>query len=222
MGNIIHPAGSVETESRAAEDLRGLCCRLWDLHETECENISREIYHDIINQVAISRLVIDRALQSPRSLRAANLVHVQSYLHAVIKQLAELSLRLHPQMLEDLGLLAAVAWHIDRFTEQSAIPVDCEYRGMERPFSAEAKTTVFRLVQGVLDMGQAAGAREMAVNMEADPKAVHIRTNYLGCRLLIPSTGLLALKEKVVSGGGRLEIDNRPKSKAFVTIEMPA
>ena len=63
----------------------------------------------------------------------------------------DLSLALRQAMLDDLGVLPALLWHVERYTAQTCIQVAFEHSWMQgRRFASTLETTAFRLMQEAL------------------------------------------------------------------------
>ena len=72
----------------------------------------------------------------------------------------ELSPKLRPAMLDDLGLLPALLWHVERFSTQTNVKVDMRHSGLTGRFSLEVETAAYRIVQEALtNVARHAGVR---------------------------------------------------------------
>jgi signal transduction histidine kinase len=100
----------------------------------------------------------------------------------LIGRVRNMSLKLRPAMLDDLGLLAAFRWHFDRYMNQVKIKVDFKHTGLEgRRFAPEIETAVYRIVQETLtNVARHARVNRVEVSVETDESRVFIRVKDLG------------------------------------------
>ena len=70
-------------------------------------------------------------------------------------------------MLDDLGLLPALIWHIDRYQEQTGLRVQFQASDLEgRRYPAELETAVYRIVQEALtNVARHAQVKQAAVSI---------------------------------------------------------
>ena len=65
-------------------------------------------------------------------------------------QVRELSLRLRPSMLDDLGLRPALLWHFNRYSTQTGVKVHFQVTGLDSRLPAEVETAAYRILQEAL------------------------------------------------------------------------
>jgi len=73
-------------------------------------------------------LALERSASEPPSRETTDLARALALAKELIGQVRDLSLVLRPAMLDDLGLLAALRWHFERYTDQFKIAVDFKTR----------------------------------------------------------------------------------------------
>jgi signal transduction histidine kinase len=84
----------------------------------------------------------------------------------LIAQVRTLTLDLRPPMLDDLGLGAALAWHIDRFSGQTGMQVRLRHQGIEQRLPQPIATAAYRIVQEALtNVARHARARSVDVHV---------------------------------------------------------
>ena len=97
----------------------------------------------------------------------------------LIARTRELSLALRPAMLDDLGLLPTLIWHIDRYQEQTGIQVTLQRQraGGAAVSCPEVETAAYRIVQEALtNVARHAGVKQAAVQIwieELAQKVLH-------------------------------------------------
>jgi len=74
-----------------------------------------------------------------------------SIVDRAIQQVRTMSHLLHPPLLDEVGLLSALAWYVDGLTKRSGIETSLDVRPAEFPrLAADVETAVFRIVQEAL------------------------------------------------------------------------
>ena len=79
-------------------------------------------------------------------------------------------------MLDDLGLVPALLWHLRRYTAQTGVRVAFHHAGLGRRFSPEGETAAYRIVQEALtNVARHAGVGEAAVRISLDRDALRLQ-----------------------------------------------
>jgi PAS domain S-box-containing protein len=146
----------------------------------------------------------------------------------LIARTRELSLSLRPAMLDDLGLLPTLIWHIDRYQEQTGIQVSFTASGLEESrFMAEVETAAFRIVQEALtNVARHAAVNQAVVQIWIEPPALYllIEDHGVGFDATIASpesAGLAGMQERVGLLGGTLTVDSTPGSGTRLVAMLP-
>ncbi len=218
------------TERRLAEEaIRDLSRRLIQAQEDERARLARELHDDLTQRLA--RLAIDagRAEQEGGGSRAeATMRLVREGLVRLSEDVHALSYRLHPSLLEDLGLADALQVECDRFGSLSGIAVDLALRDVPQPVSRGAALCLFRVAQEALrNVDRHARARAVEVRLQGldgglqlavqddgvgfDPAAVRERR----------SLGHASMRERVHLAGGELDIESAPGQGTTIVAWVP-
>lgn len=147
----------------------------------------------------------------------------------LIGRVRDLSLELRPAMLDDLGLLAALRWHFDRYTTQVKIKVDFNHNGLERRrFASEIETATYRIVQEALtNVARHAGVKQVEVNLRVEESALRILIKDLGAGFdprTLPAgatAGISGMRERAIMLGGRLKIESAPGVGTLLIAKLP-
>jgi signal transduction histidine kinase len=131
-------------------------------------------------------------------------------------------------MLDDLGLVPAVLWHIEHYTAQTRINVDFKHRGLEaRRFSAEVETAAYRIVQEALtNIARHAGVSEAKVRVWTHEATLSIQVEDAGAGFdkekISPNetSGLAGMRERAILLGGQLMIESRVGAGTRLTAEL--
>ena len=137
-----------------------------------------------------------------------------------------LSLGLRPSMLDDLGLQAALEWHVRDFMTRYPIKVDLRMAGDFDRLPESHRTCVYRVVQEALtNCVRHADARNVAldVNTIGDELVLSVRDDGVG---LNPShrgrgLGLIGIEERVKELHGNAVISPGGTRGSVVAVSLP-
>jgi signal transduction histidine kinase len=133
-------------------------------------------------------------------------------------------------MLDDLGLLPALLWHVERYTAQTGLQVRFEHRGLDRRLHPpEVETAAFRIVQEALtNIARHAGVKAASVRVWLERSRLHLQVTDMGAgfdrsqaRAAAPSGGLSGMHERAVLVGGQLAVQSARGKGTSVTAELP-
>ncbi len=205
------------TERKQMEEAtRELGGRLINAHEEERARLARELHDDVTQRLA--RLAIDVGRvegltsapgvdQTMREVREG-LVRLSEDIHA-------LSYRLHPSMLEDLGLSEALRTEIDRVSGQESFSVTTKLDGMPESIPHDVALCLFRVAQEALrNVVRHASARtvEITVRVMDDGLQLAVRDDGAGFDPALqrarPTLGLTGIRERVHQLHGELDIES--------------
>jgi signal transduction histidine kinase len=207
-------------QARDAElqaDLHRLSSTLLVVREDERRAVAREL-HDEIGQLltaakvelAIARRPIEKHGAPPDLLTEARSI-VDQALHAT----RNLSYLLHPPVLDGLGLVAAIDWHIGAFSRRCDTEVSFTHDGLDSRPSQDVEMAAYRIVQeGLTNVGKHAQAKSCLVNLRTDGGnlIVTLEDDGLGfdpTRKESPGgLGLVSMRERAMRLGGALTVDS--------------
>jgi len=126
---------------------------------------------------------------------------------------------LHPPLLDEVGLLSALSWYVDGFTERSGVKTSLNVQPRDfRRRSPEIETAVFRIVQEALTnvfRHSEASNVWITLTQREDTMAVAVRDDGKGIGEAIvdlrPDTvgvGIGGMKQRVKEFGGELRLSN--------------
>jgi hypothetical protein len=228
----------VSARVRAEEDLRRSKQELHELasaaqraRELEKSRIAREL-HDELGQ-ALTALRMDVAwcrAKIPVSSEGvgARLERMETMLEATVAATRRIAADLRPLMLDDLGLLPALEWLVESFTERTAIPCALAVRGEELDLPDMEATAVFRAVQESLtNVARHAQASRVDVAVERGDSQVTVRVRDDGVGFSPEdsrkpnSFGLLGLRERATLLGGEAMVTSAPGRGTHVEVRFP-
>lgn len=219
----------ITERKRAEEALRNFSARLISTQEEERSRLARELHDDITQRLA--RLAIDvgrsgefTASQAPmdtgRNVRE-ELIRLSEDVHA-------LSYRLHPSILQDLGLAEALKAEAERFERQGCCPIEFKVRALPDSVPPEVALCLFRVAQEALrNAARHSAARVVQVYLQGLDDGVQLAVRDDGCgfdpavQRDRPSLGLLSMQERVRLLAGELEIESAPGQGTTVLTWLP-
>ncbi len=223
-------------ESRVAErtaslealnhQLKELSGRLIKAQEDERQRIGRELHDGIGSLVVGLKLQLNAVVSS---MLPEERMRVEATVAELTSHVRQLSLELHPHVLDDLGLKAALEWHIKAFEQRSGIAV--KFNSLTVPvrrLSPNIEITIFRIVQESLT--------NVARHAETKSAEVHFWEEGQNLKLEIrdggkgfveggrgqPSLGITGMRERVMVLNGSFEIKSKPGKGTAVSVTLPA
>ncbi len=221
-----------ETEREASrQQLRALASRQQQVREEERRAISREI-HDELGQL-LTGVKLDLAWAhahlpadaTPARTRLADALERISGAMNVVRRIAS---ALRPAVLDDLGIVAALEWQAQQFARLANLRMTVDLPTTDPPLDADARTTVFRIVQEALtNVARHAKAKTVHLSLQADALQVQVSIADDGRGITAAeladrqSLGLLGLHERAAAAGGTLSIVGRPMGGTEVRLTLP-
>jgi len=196
----------------------------------ERRHIARELHDEIGQLVTALQLLLDITVRSPAEHMATNLPKVQALLQELMGRVRNLSLDLRPPMLDDLGLLPTLLWHFKRYTAQSQVAVEVEFKhvGIEgRRFHPAIETAAFRIVQEALtNVVRHARVKHVAVRLWTTDTTLDVQIEDQGVGFdqhtsAVGRLGLVGMRERVQLLSGTLIIEAAPGAGTRITAEWP-
>jgi signal transduction histidine kinase len=134
---------------------------------------------------------------------------------------------LRPAMLDDLGLQAALEWHVRQQEKVCGVPIALEVKGALEELSEGQRTCVYRIVQEALNnAAKHSRAKNIAVNIScgSGEVTVHIEDDGIGFEHSNGrprGLGLLGIRERVGELGGSLVIESSNTRGTSLSARFP-
>lgn len=214
---------------RAEQEARTLGGRLMTAYEDEGRRIARELHDDVtqrlasltIEVAALGQLASTDARQAAETSIGGALSHLGRDVHA-------LAYRLHPSVIDDLGLEAALRVECDRLARRSGIEVELDADAVG-DLPGEAALSLLRVAQEALrNVERHARATRVRVVLKRKAGSVELAVSDDGCGFdpaadrEHASLGLASMRERMALLRGRLEIRSRAGDGTQVLATVPA
>ena len=206
---------------RAENTVRWLSGRLLQLRDDERRRLARDL-HDSLGQILsavkmnLSYLGRDTTHLDERGRNAV--VESKELIDSSIKEVRTLSHLLHPPMLDEVGLLPAIRWFVNGFSQRSGIDVRMDLPAVLRRLPVELEIAVFRALQESLtNVHRHSGSASALVALSVESERVHLQVTDNGCGIppqkltarqenATIGIGILGMRERMRQLGGQLEI----------------
>ena len=196
------------------ERMKLLSKKLVEVQENEMRSLARDL-HDQVGQILTG---LQFSLETDKHLSGEELItslqESQNLVQTLMGQIRDLSLRLRPTMLDDMGLLPTLLWYFEKYAARLGVPIEFHHSGIERRLPTEIETAVYRIIQEALT--------NAARHSKADQLKVECLSQDGFLRLLVQDNGrgfdqvqdvkgmktfgLAGMRERANLLGGRLEI----------------
>jgi signal transduction histidine kinase len=219
------------------EALQQLSLRLVNAQEEERRRISREIHDELGQALTAIKINLDIARRSlpgdssgplPDSLQEANLLVVQT-----LERARNLSLELHPAILDDLGLVAALRWELHRYEQRTGQTIHFDEADLANTtLRPELKITAYRIIMEALtNVARHAQAGQVWLELRRQDGGLVIKVEDDGLgfepkRLFTAQTGrrslgLVSMRERTELLGGQFEIQSKPGHGTKIQVWLP-
>ena len=203
-------------------ELQKLSATLLQIQDEERRRIARELHDDLAQHVTAVKMEIDASGRDP---------HLSDAMGAILQKIRETSYLLHPPLLDEAGLRAALHWYVDGLMKRSKLQISITFRPDVLPgVSKEIEMTAFRIVQEALaNVYRHAESESAHVEILGYPDRVIIRVRDFGKG--VPSrivrmesaslgVGIGGMRERVRQLGGELSV-TRAEPGTLVEAKIP-
>ncbi len=220
-----------QTLKKNQQELRRLTNKLITAQEEERQRLARELHDDISQRLAVLSMdagKIERRLNTKSdwlfdSFRRmqAELVNLSSDIHAI-------SRRLHPSILEDLGLSDAIKSESEAIIKREGIVINYEAGSIPPDLSKDVSLCLYRILQeGIRNITKHAGATEINIYLTCQKNEIclAIEDNGQGFDLnemdKKPGLGLASMDERIRFIGGNINIGSKPGAGTHILVKAP-
>lgn len=217
---------------RNAARLRLMARRMAEIEDAERRRINREL-HDRVGQnlsalnlnLAIIREQVkgDSIADVDRRLNDA-----QHLLETATGDVRDIMAELHPAVLEDYGLLAALRAHAKACSERLGIPIEVEGLDGQPRLPVAVELALFRIVQEALNniAKHARASRAMvSIEVSADHASLTVTDDGVGFDTASPqahsSYGLTTMRERAEAVGATFGVESSSGKGTRIAVEIP-
>jgi signal transduction histidine kinase len=196
--------------------------------EEDRKRLSLNLHDDSIQELISACYELDSMKDIPEPDK---LVTVRNSLAAVVQKLREISVSLHPPLLDDLGVVSAVRGLLDDSVNRGVISGRLDITGEPYKLPQDIELTAFRIAQEALRNverhSQASRAR-VSITFASREVALEVEDDGIG---FDPEDfrdpheghlGILGMKERAEMVGGRFELSSKPGKGTTVKAYLPS
>jgi signal transduction histidine kinase len=216
VGEIAERRRVEEHLRKSEENLRALAAHLQSVREEEWTRIAREI-HDELGQsltgLKMDLIWVANRLPGDQRVLSEKAKSMSGLIDDTIQSVRKIASRLRPEVLDQLGLTAAIGWHAADFRKRTGIRCKLVLPSDTLMLDRERSTAAFRIFQELLtNVARHADATRIDVALRVDSGALVLTVEDNGKGIAESaihdpkSLGLLGMRERVLPFGGAIEV----------------
>jgi two-component system, chemotaxis family, CheB/CheR fusion protein len=222
----------IELDHTKAE-LRALAASLINAREEEQRRIARELHDDLLQRLAFLHFQVEQFRMGPNAAGQHQLTELLTGLERELGSLTDatrnISHQLHPAILEDLGLVAALRKLAKEFKSERSSPVRFTSRGdTSLVRRGQFAGTVYRIAQEALhNASKHAPEAPVSILFHSTRDALFLTIKDLGPGFDATAVrgggglGFINMQERARLLGGTLRIQSKPGKGTTVTLQLP-
>jgi PAS domain S-box-containing protein len=232
-GAVAELRNEISERERTEQTLRELSVRLLQTQDEERRRIAREL-HDSTGQklaaLAMNLSLIGKSAETLDVRARKALTESLALLDRSSRDIRTLSYLLHPPLLDERGLAAAVRWFADGFTQRSGVRVKLEVPPDSPRLPEEIEMALFRIVQeGLTNIHRHSQSSTATIRLMVDQNHVQLEMRDAGKGLPNPRSdgyvaplgvGITGMRERVKQLGGQMKIDSGSRGTT-VSVTLP-
>lgn len=218
--------------------LRLLSTRLLEIQDEERRRIARDL-HDITGQklalqcIALSRMTRLLSPTANDETREA-ITQCLDLTNQIVEEIRTLSYLLHPPLLDELGLPAAVKWYAQGFQKRTGIRTDVDVTRSLPRLRADAEVALFRVVQESLtNVHRYSGSPTAYVRITSDEDEYKVEVGDFGRGMKVEQNslpngetaplgvGIQGMRQRIRQLSGTLEIFSKLGKGTVVIASLP-
>lgn len=210
----------ITDRKKAEEELRKLSIRLMSLQDQERRRIARELHDSEGQNLSLLLMSLSKLKRTCAKLDEESrtvLTESIEMANECLRDVRTLSYLLHPPLLDEFGLISALQWFVEGFSERSGIAVNLDVPASLNRLPSEMETSLFRLVQeGLTNIHRHSGSQTAEISLACDDGALRLTIEdhgkgmsaaaLAGTNGTAAGVGLASMRERVRELGGSLEI----------------
>jgi signal transduction histidine kinase len=240
IDSLADSVSSYLTRREAEESLRSAHAQMQTLSRQLMqvqERERRQLAHDLHDEIGQAVTAIKMNLQTMQ--RVADTTIVQDTLNdslgildKILQRVRDLSLDLRPSLLDDLGLVPAVRWYVERQAQRAGLVAEVEAESVPQDLEPDLSVACFRIVQesitNILRHAKATkihvalGQTDQSLDLCIKDDGIGISTRETSATLAGRSSlGLLGMQERAQALGGRITIQSLPNQGTEILVRIP-
>jgi PAS domain S-box-containing protein len=214
------------------ERLRVLTRQMMQMQDDERRRIARELHDSAGQLLAVLNMKLVQLAQVVRPELTEEAREAERLVQQLTKEIRTTSYLLHPPLLDEIGLQAALGWYVQGLVERSRLDIRLSIAPDLGRLLPELELVIFRLVQECLtNVHRHSGSQsaEIQVARRADSVWVEVRDQGHGVspeklaeiQAQAGGVGIRGMRERVRQFGGELAIDSND-SGTTIRVMLPS
>ncbi len=213
----------ISVRQKAEQGLRQLTGRLLTLRDDERRRIARDL-HDSAGQLLTATTMSlavagkDASVMSPAAINA--LTEASNLVQQTMKEVRIVSHLLHPPLLDEAGLGAAIREYLEGFSKRGDIEVELIVSEDFGRLPVDLETAAFRVIQECLtNVHRHSGSKTATVELSRTANEVRVEVADKGRGIESQKSagvGLRGMRERVAQFGGQLEVSSTDSGTTIV------
>ena len=202
---------------------------LLSAQEEQNKSLARELHDVVCQKLAVLGMEIDAIERNPPDSAAelrTRLRQLSAKVSGLANTMHEISRQLHPAVLDDIGLAAALDGECRAFSELYGNRVMFHADGLMEPLPGDVALCLYRITQeGLRNIAKHAGGAEAWVTLTANTQEIVLSIEDSGLGFPHPSPpgglGLISMQERVRVIQGVFSICSIPGKGTHVEVRVP-
>ena len=211
---------------------RALAARLITAQESERRRISLLLHDDLSQSIAALGMTISRLKRKPPTSNermVEELDELGRSTNELTTQIRKLSHQLHPDVLEHVGLVAALQSEVGEFRHNEQIKVDFDAHMKSDKIPLDISACLYRVViEALRNISKHSGAQTASVVLAENDDSFTIEVSDSGHGFDVEKAkrgsglGLISAEERVKLLRGSFQVRSKPKGGTVLTASVPS
>ena len=218
-----------------AQTVQSLARSLMHVQDEERRHIARELHDSAGQTLVVLGMTLARLgqLTSDGDAEVAtNIAEAEATVQQLTKEIRTASYLLHPPLLDETGLAAALKWYVDGLEQRSGLKISLILPERLERFPRDAELAIFRVVQECLaNIHRHSGSKTAAIHVGFSDGNISVEIKDRGKGMSVEKlaevqsnasgVGIRGMRERVRQLGGQIKIQS-DSSGTTVTVSLPA
>jgi signal transduction histidine kinase len=214
---------------------RDLLHRTVQAQEEERRYIARELHDETaqtLTALSLGLAGVEEVVEKDPAAAHGHLQVLRGLVDDIMERVNQLTTRLRPTMLDDLGLIPALITYADTLDRRLPFSVNVEVTGQRRRLSSELETTLYRIAQESLtNVARHARATQAWVHLHLGPREATLKVADDGIGMSAERAeqavaegegwGLAGIHERAALLGGDVMVRSEPGTGTEIEARIP-
>jgi signal transduction histidine kinase len=206
---------------RQSETVRALSQNLMHVQDDERRHIARELHDSAGQTLSVLGMQLAEIMRLSRenSQLREQIAEAQKTVEQLTHEIRTTSYLLHPPLLDETGVGAALKWYVEGLAERSGLEIKLDAPENLERFSGDVELVMFRVVQECLtNILRHSGSKSAIIRIAVSESEVSVEVRDFGVGMTPEKVsevrsngsgvGLRGIRERVRQLGGRLDIQS--------------